>query len=214
MDLLLYAITRKLIADSLIGAGALKGEKGDNGRDGKDGLNGKDGRDATISIGSVRSGTDAYVSNSGTPINAVLDFIIPKGEKGDKGDKGETGPQGERGYEGPRGATGLQGLTGPKGDTGSKGDTGPKGEKGDRGEQGPQCIQGPQGIQGLSADTITISEIYISKEELEEKILSLSVGSFAAVRSEDEYDHKIFVRTSDSYKFTANLPTYILLRGP
>ena len=202
MDLLLYAMTRKLIADSLIGAGALKGEKGDNGRDGKDGLNGKNGRDATISIGSVRSGTNAYVSNSGTPINAVLDFIIPKGEKGDKGDKGETGPQGERGYEGPRGATGLQGLAGPKG------------EKGDRGEQGPQGIQGPRGIQGLSADTITISEIYISKEELEEKILSLPVGSFAAVLSEDEYDHKIFVRTADSYKFTANLPTDIILRGP
>ena len=58
-----------------------QGEKGDTGEQGPAG---NDGEAATITVGSVTTaqpGTSAAVSNSGTPNAAVLDFVIPQGEK-------------------------------------------------------------------------------------------------------------------------------------
>lgn len=52
---------------------------------------------ATITVGTVETGapgTTARVTNTGTESAAVLDFVIPRGEKGDKGDKGDKGEQG------------------------------------------------------------------------------------------------------------------------
>lgn len=57
------------------------------------GPSGKDGVAATVAIGSVttgNAGTDAQVTNSGTANAAVLDFVIPKGDKGDTGAAGTT----------------------------------------------------------------------------------------------------------------------------
>lgn len=54
----------------------LKGEKGDN---------------ATVDVGTTttgNAGTNASVVNSGTTQNAVFDFTIPRGDKGDTGDAG------------------------------------------------------------------------------------------------------------------------------
>lgn len=51
-----------------------KGEKGDPGEA------------ATIQIGTTASGSTPSVTNSGTNQNAVLDFVLPKGDKGDRGD--------------------------------------------------------------------------------------------------------------------------------
>lgn len=54
----------------------LKGEKGDTGTA------------ATVTVGSTTTGaagTCACVTNSGTTSAAVLDFTIPKGDKGDTG---------------------------------------------------------------------------------------------------------------------------------
>ena len=65
------------------GATGPQGPKGDTG---PQGLAGEDGKAATITVGSVTTaqpGTSATVSNSGTPNAAVLDFVIPQGEKGD-----------------------------------------------------------------------------------------------------------------------------------
>ena len=114
-------------------------------------------------------GTKATVTNSGSPSNAILNFTIPRGEKGPQGEQGlqgETGPQGEQGKQGEKGDAGPKGDTGevgPQGPQGEKGETGPqgpigetgpqgpqgeKGEKGDTGPQGPQGEQGPQGPQG------------------------------------------------------------------
>ena len=42
-------------------------------------------------IGSVRSGDTPSVSNSGTGGNVVLDFVLPKGEKGEPGDSNLAG---------------------------------------------------------------------------------------------------------------------------
>lgn len=50
------------------------------------GPKGDAGEAATISVGTVTSGTTAKVTNSGTSSDAKLDFVLPKGDKGDKGD--------------------------------------------------------------------------------------------------------------------------------
>lgn len=52
---------------------------------------------ATVAVGEVIAGqspTDASVVNVGTDTAAVLDFVLPKGDKGDKGDDGDPGPPG------------------------------------------------------------------------------------------------------------------------
>ena len=43
-------------------------------------------------------GTDAAVTNTGTSAAAVLNFVIPRGEKGETGAKGDTGATGEAGH--------------------------------------------------------------------------------------------------------------------
>ena len=86
-----YGVLRKYVEDTLAGTGALKGEKGDKGDTGAKGEN------ATITVGIVTSGPTSSVTNSGTSTNAVLDFVL---EKGDKGDKGEQGEQGLPGVDG------------------------------------------------------------------------------------------------------------------
>lgn len=50
-----------------------KGDKGDQGLS------------ATVAVGSVSSGSAASVTDSGTQSAAVLNFVIPKGDKGDTG---------------------------------------------------------------------------------------------------------------------------------
>lgn len=81
-----------------IGTQGEKGDKGDTA--------------LSVSVGSVttgETGANASITNSGTTTDLILDFIIPKGEKGDKG---ETGLQGETGPQGPQGPQGEQGTNG------------------------------------------------------------------------------------------------------
>lgn len=69
-----------------IGSQGEKGDKGDKGDTGTQGKPGKDGAAATVTVGTVTTGdpdTPASVTNSGTENAAVLDFVIPQGEKGD-----------------------------------------------------------------------------------------------------------------------------------
>lgn len=74
-----------------------KGEKGDTGAQGETGATGATGSPgaaATITIGSVVTGSPndpASVTNSGTSSAAIFDFVIPKGEKGDTGGGGGGG---------------------------------------------------------------------------------------------------------------------------
>ena len=86
-----------------------------------------------MTVGSTTSGEEASVSNSGTANAAILDFVLPKGDKGDKGDTGAKGDQGEQG---------------PKGD---QGEQGPKGDKGDKGDPG-------EGLTGSAASIAKIAE--------------------------------------------------------
>lgn len=117
---------------------------------------GPPGEAATVTVGRTTTGepgTQAQVTNSGTPQNAVLDFTIPRGETGDKGDTGPTGPEGPPGPQGPKGDTGETGPQGPKGDTGATGPQGEAGPQGPAGETGPQGPQGPKGDKGDTGET-------------------------------------------------------------
>lgn len=69
----------------------------------------------TVEIGNTATGSagsQASVTNSGTDTQVVLNFTIPKGDRGEqglKGDQGEQGPQGPKGDTGPRGPRGYNG---------------------------------------------------------------------------------------------------------
>ena len=121
---------------------ALKGEKGDAA--------------STIRVGEVRSGSTASVVNSGTVNDVVLDFVLPKGDRGlqgiqgPRGEQGERGLQGEKGEKGDRGERGLQGIQGKPGLQGERGLQGEKGEKGDRGDRG---------LQGMKGDPLTWADL-------------------------------------------------------
>lgn len=81
---------------------------GPQGATGATGATGPQGDAATISVGTVTTGsagTSASVTNSGTTSEAVFDFTIPRG---DTGATGPQGPQGEIGPIGPTGATGIE----------------------------------------------------------------------------------------------------------
>ena len=85
------------------GAKGDKGDKGDKGEQGNTGNTGPAGQNATVYIGTTTTGapgSQASVYNSGTENNAVLNFTIPQGAKGDTGATGATGPQGPAGQDG------------------------------------------------------------------------------------------------------------------
>lgn len=83
------------------------------------------GGTVTVNVGSTTTGqpgTNAIVTNTGTPQAVVLAFTIPRGDVGPTGAAGATGPQGPTGPTGPQGPTGP---TGPQGPTGATGPAGP-----------------------------------------------------------------------------------------
>ena len=128
-----------------------KGEKGDIGPQGIKGEKGDQGP-ATIQIGNVETiepNEEAEVVNSGTPIDVVLDFKLPRGEQG------ETGPRGLPGEIGRTEHIAIDETeTIEPGEPAEVMDTFenwvhhlaffiPKGEKGDKGDNGERGPQGP-----------------------------------------------------------------------
>ncbi|CAI3961200.1 unnamed protein product, partial [Commensalibacter communis] len=65
----------------------LQGEQGNQGEAGTDGKAG------TIQIGNVSKGDNASITNRGTENAALLDFVLPKGDKGDAGSRWYSGTQ-------------------------------------------------------------------------------------------------------------------------
>ena len=138
-----------------------KGEKGDAGEIGPTGPRGNAGP-ASIKIGNVETvsfDTNASITNSGTDEDLILDFKIPKGEKGDTGEKGAKGDTGPRGLPGETGRT--EHISVDETETINPDEEAqvldtfenmvhhltfyvPKGEKGDKGDVGPT---GPAGVQ-------------------------------------------------------------------
>ena len=72
----------------------------------------------TIRIGSVSGGATASASITQSGTEAVLNLVLPKGDKGEKGEKGDPGQDGRDGATGPTGPQGAQGATGPTGPAG------------------------------------------------------------------------------------------------
>ncbi len=124
---------------------------------GPKGDTGPAGTAATVDVGSTTTGapgTPATVVNSGTTVDAILEFTIPQGAKGDTGNTGSTGAKGDQGTAatatvgttttGGAGSSAVVVNSGsisaaifdftiPRGDVGS---TGAKGDKGDTGNTG------------------------------------------------------------------------------
>jgi len=70
-----------------------QGDPGPTGATGATGATGDTGPAGTITIGSVNTGspgTTVIVTNSGTSTAAILNFTIPRGDKGDPGDPAST----------------------------------------------------------------------------------------------------------------------------
>jgi hypothetical protein len=72
------------------------------------GPKGEPGEAATVAVGTVTGGTTAAVTNTGTNSDAVLNFVLPKGDKGDTG----AGV--------PAGGTSLQYIRKNSGNTGTE----------------------------------------------------------------------------------------------
>ena len=69
-------------------------------------ITGNSSGSATVNVGTTTtlpSGTPAYVNNSGSSTNAVLNFGIPQGQQGVQGIQGPQGAQGPQGIQGPEG---------------------------------------------------------------------------------------------------------------
>ena len=87
------------------GATGAKGEKGDKGDTGATGAN---GITPTLKVGSTstgNAGTNASVTMTGNNNVYTLNFVIPKGDKGDTGAKGDVGVKGQDGAKGADGIT-------------------------------------------------------------------------------------------------------------
>ena len=157
-----------------IGIQGIKGEKGDRGDIGPQGVKGDRGDvgPANIKVGTTETVSElenASVSNSGTEKDVILDFKIPRGEKGEIGPRGlpgeigrtehiaidetETIEPGEPAQVMDTFEDWVHHLSflipkGEKGEQGPQGQQGEQGPQGQRGEQGPQGQQGEQGITG------------------------------------------------------------------
>lgn len=154
-----------------------KGEKGDTGSKGEKGDKGDLGQASTISVGTTSTGepgTSVIVTNSGDTSAAVLNFTIPRGDKGQDGQDFtilgyyDTLEQLQTSITNPiTGAAYGVGTQAPyniyiwdavnlvwvdngtiQGPQGPQGEIGPKGETGEKGAQG---LQGPEGVPGKDA---------------------------------------------------------------
>ena len=145
-----------------------KGEKGDRGLQGIKGEKGDQGP-STIKVGNIETispNEEAEVINVGTPTDVILDFKIPKGEKGDKGEIGPRGMPGEIGRTEHIAIDETETLE--PGEPATVMDTFenwvhhlafsiPKGDKGEPGERGPQGPAGPPGTEFVSSYGIRYS---------------------------------------------------------
>lgn len=145
--------------------------KGDPGEKGETGDTGKTGRAATIKLGTVTTGdpgSSVVIKNRGTETDAILDFVIPKGDTGSPGPSGRDGVDGRTGDKGDPGKNATIKIgTIKTGEAGSKvsitnsgTDTNvilnitiPKGDKGDKGSTGDYGPQGIPGVPGKDGET-------------------------------------------------------------
>ena len=113
----------------------------------------------TMRIGSVSGGATASASITQSGTEAVLNLVLPKGDKGEKGEKGDPGQDGRDGATGPTGPQGAQGATGP---------TGPA---------GPNLVSGTTQVSGFSTGQV----LYVNGSVVGAKTLTpAGIGAAAA----------------------------------
>lgn len=129
-------------------------------------IEGPPGKSEKISVGKVSSGSEATIIDNFDGEVHTLDFVIPRGQKGDKGDtglkgdkgeKGDIGPQGEKGETGPIGPQGKQGIAGPPGIEGKIGPTGPQGPQGTLGPTSYNAVCFSSFKDTTNAGTMTVT---------------------------------------------------------
>lgn len=206
MDPVTYGACKKLIAKSLIGAGAIKGEKGDPGPEGPQGDPGKQGP-----IGPK--------GDAGEPGPQGIPGAV--GPQGPKGETGATGPQGIQGIQGAKGDPGTQGPKGETGATGPQGIQGPQGVPGDAGEVGPVGPQGPQGIQGPKGDNgdpFLIKKVYATVADMNAGYATdeIKEGSLVGISSltGGSDSGKIYVKGATAYEPFFDLANVDGIAGP
>lgn len=77
-----------------------------------------DGVSPTVALGTVTSGAEARVTNSGTPQAAVFNFVLPRGPQGPKGERGTAGKDAEVTAESITDALGYKPMSGAGGTAG------------------------------------------------------------------------------------------------
>ena len=178
-----FALLKKLVEQTMTGAGAIKGQKGDKGDAGTITIN---------SVSTLPAGEKATVENVGTASSAKLNIGIPEGQQGKTGPKGSTGATGQSAYEAAKanGYTGtvtewlesLHGKDGAAGKAGEDGEAGPAGksayeiakEQGYTGTEaewigslkGKQGDKGETGKDGADGKSFTIQAQYATEAEL------------------------------------------------
>lgn len=141
-------------------------------------FDGAAGQAATVELGTVttgETGTPAMVTNTGTPQNAVLNFVLPRGERGARGEDGVDGKDGKDGAPGKDGADGLTPYIGNNGnwwigasDTGVKaegtdGINGKDGTDGKDGNDGYTPVKGVDYFDGKDGSDATVTAASIKK---------------------------------------------------
>lgn len=117
-------------------------------------IEGPPGKSEKISVGKVSSGSEATIIDNFDGEVHTLDFVIPRGQKGDKGDTGLKGDKGEKGDIGPQG---KQGIAGPPGIEGKVGPTGPQGPQGTLGPTSYNAVCFSSFKDTTNAGTMTVT---------------------------------------------------------
>ena len=127
---------------------AVVGAQGNQGAAGSPGgAQGPQGNQAGLVINSTSTlapGSNATVTDVGSPGSSLLNFGIP------------------RGYQGNQGATGAQGAQGAQGNQGTIGTQGSQGSQGFQGYQGVQGYQGDVGAEGVVYSATDPGSVYRS----------------------------------------------------
>lgn len=101
---------KEFIDHTLLQQKQISSRRGQEGPQGETGASstvpGPAGRAGTIRIGTVVDGAEAQVTNSGTSTDAVLNFVLPRGEASTI-----AGPQGPSGRDATNGRDGKDGLS-------------------------------------------------------------------------------------------------------
>lgn len=127
---------------------------GPPGPTGETGPTGSPGAAATIQLGTVQSGQEADITNSGDNHNAIFNFVLPIGPPGQDGQNGTDGADGQDGAPGAAATIEVGDVT--SGSTAQVSNSGtpnaavfdfvlPVGPKGEAGADGADGEQGPPG---------------------------------------------------------------------